>query len=82
MNVVTTEAIHGYQIEKTIGQVFGVVVRSRGIWNSGRYSEGVVDAKLSDDLLGLSGCPHRWGDNRFQTGAKFKPSGTPECRCA
>jgi uncharacterized protein YbjQ (UPF0145 family) len=28
--IVTTENIHGYQIEKVIGQVFGVVVRSRG----------------------------------------------------
>lgn len=31
MIVVTTENIHGYQIEKMIGQVFGVVVRSRGL---------------------------------------------------
>lgn len=31
MIVVTTESIHGYEIEKVIGQVFGVVVRSRGI---------------------------------------------------
>lgn len=31
MFVVTTETIHGHQIEKTIGQVFGVVVRSRGL---------------------------------------------------
>lgn len=31
MIVVTTENIHGYQIEKVIGQVFGVVVRSRGL---------------------------------------------------
>lgn len=31
MLVVTTENIHGYEIDKVIGQVFGVVVRSRGI---------------------------------------------------
>lgn len=31
MIIVTTESIHGYQIEKAIGQVFGVVVRSRGL---------------------------------------------------
>lgn len=31
MIVVTTENIYGYQIEKVIGQVFGVVVRSRGL---------------------------------------------------
>jgi len=31
MIIVTTESIHGYKIEKTIGQVFGVVVRSRGL---------------------------------------------------
>lgn len=31
MIIVTTECIHGYQIDKVIGQVFGVVVRSRGI---------------------------------------------------
>jgi len=29
--VVTTETVHGYTIEQSIGQVFGVVVRSRGI---------------------------------------------------
>ncbi len=31
MIIVTTENIHGYQIEKVIGHVFGVVVRSRGL---------------------------------------------------
>jgi len=31
MIIVTTENIHGYQMEKVIGQVFGLVVRSRGI---------------------------------------------------
>ncbi|WP_206920002.1 YbjQ family protein [Alicyclobacillus suci] len=31
MLIVTTENIHGYQIEKVLGQVFGVVVRSRGL---------------------------------------------------
>ncbi|GMA51883.1 hypothetical protein GCM10025857_32400 [Alicyclobacillus contaminans] len=31
MLVVTTENIPGYQVEKVIGQVFGVVVRSRGL---------------------------------------------------
>lgn len=31
MLVVTTEHIHGYEIEKVIGQAFGVVVRSRGL---------------------------------------------------
>jgi len=31
MIIVTTERIHGHEIEKVIGQVFGVVVRSRGI---------------------------------------------------
>ncbi|WP_067621640.1 heavy metal-binding domain-containing protein [Alicyclobacillus acidiphilus] len=31
MMVVTTEQIHGCQIERTIGQVFGIVVRSRGV---------------------------------------------------
>lgn len=31
MIVVTTEAVHGYTIEQSIGQVFGVVVRSRGL---------------------------------------------------
>lgn len=31
MIVVTTESIHGYQMERVIGQVFGVVVRSRGL---------------------------------------------------
>ncbi len=31
MLVVTTEHIYGHEIEKVLGQVFGVVVRSRGI---------------------------------------------------
>jgi len=31
MLVVTTENVVGYQVEKVIGQVFGVVVRSRGL---------------------------------------------------
>lgn len=31
MIIVTTENIHGYQIERVMGQVFGVVVRSRGL---------------------------------------------------
>lgn len=31
MLVVTTERVQGYEIERTLGQVFGVVVRSRGI---------------------------------------------------
>ncbi|EPZ49182.1 YbjQ family protein [Alicyclobacillus acidoterrestris] len=31
MLIVTTENIHGYQIEKVLGQVFGLVVRSRGL---------------------------------------------------
>ncbi len=31
MIVVTTENIAGFKVTKTIGQVFGVVVRSRGI---------------------------------------------------
>jgi uncharacterized protein YbjQ (UPF0145 family) len=31
MIVVTTEGIEGYRITKTIGQVYGVVVRSRGL---------------------------------------------------
>ncbi|MDB5085415.1 MAG: hypothetical protein JWN30_2301 [Bacilli bacterium] len=31
MLVVTTENIQGYQVEKVIGQVFGVVCRSRGL---------------------------------------------------
>ena len=31
MLVVTTETIAGHEIERVVGQVFGVVVRSRGI---------------------------------------------------
>ncbi len=31
IQVVTTEEISGYEIEKTLGQVFGLVVRSRGL---------------------------------------------------
>jgi uncharacterized protein YbjQ (UPF0145 family) len=31
MKVVTTESIAGYEVKKTIGQVFGLVVRSRGL---------------------------------------------------
>lgn len=31
MLVVTTENIHGYEIEKVLGQAFGVTVRSRGL---------------------------------------------------
>ena len=31
MKVVTTEGIAGYEVTKTIGQVFGLVVRSRGL---------------------------------------------------
>ena len=31
MIVVTTENIAGYRVEQTLGQVFGVVVRSRGL---------------------------------------------------
>jgi len=31
MIVVTTEEIAGYQVEETLGQVFGLVVRSRGL---------------------------------------------------
>ncbi|HKI56364.1 MAG TPA: YbjQ family protein [Trueperaceae bacterium] len=31
MLVVTTETIHGHEIERVLGHVFGVVVRSRGI---------------------------------------------------
>lgn len=31
MIIVTTESIPGYQVEKVMGHVFGVVVRSRGI---------------------------------------------------
>ena len=31
MKVVTTEEIEGYTIKETIGQVFGLVLRSRGI---------------------------------------------------
>lgn len=29
--VVTTEAVEGYQITETLGEVFGLVVRSRGL---------------------------------------------------
>ena len=39
MIVVTTETITGYRIEKTIGQVFGVVVRSRGV--AGNFMAGL-----------------------------------------
>ncbi|MFB5192815.1 YbjQ family protein [Alicyclobacillus fastidiosus] len=39
MIIVTTENIHGYQIEKVIGQVFGVVVRSRGL--AGNITAGI-----------------------------------------
>lgn len=31
MIVVTTEQVTGYKVEKVLGQVFGVVVRSRGL---------------------------------------------------
>jgi uncharacterized protein YbjQ (UPF0145 family) len=31
MKVVTTEGVAGYEVTRTIGQVFGLVVRSRGI---------------------------------------------------
>lgn len=31
MIIVTTEAIPGYRVTKTLGHVFGVVVRSRGL---------------------------------------------------
>ena len=31
MLVVTTENIHGYTVEKVVGQAFGVIVRSRGL---------------------------------------------------
>ncbi|MDB5053168.1 MAG: hypothetical protein JWM44_1218 [Bacilli bacterium] len=31
MLVVTTENIHGYEIEKVMGSAFGIIVRSRGI---------------------------------------------------
>jgi len=31
MIVVTTETIAGYRVQQTLGQVFGVVVRSRGL---------------------------------------------------
>jgi uncharacterized protein YbjQ (UPF0145 family) len=31
MKVATTEGIAGYEVKKTIGQVFGLVVRSRGL---------------------------------------------------
>lgn len=31
MKIVTTDTIQGYTIEETIGQVFGLVVRSRGL---------------------------------------------------
>lgn len=31
MLVVTTERIPGYEVEKVLGQVFGVIVRSRGL---------------------------------------------------
>jgi uncharacterized protein YbjQ (UPF0145 family) len=31
MLVVTTENVQGYRVERVMGQVFGVVVRSRGI---------------------------------------------------
>jgi len=31
MIVATTEGLHGYTVKKSLGQVFGVVVRSRGI---------------------------------------------------
>lgn len=31
MLVVTTEHIPGYQVERTLGQTFGVIVRSRGL---------------------------------------------------
>ncbi|MGO4106446.1 heavy metal-binding domain-containing protein [Paenibacillus sp. YAF4_2] len=31
MLIVTTEKIHGYEIEKVLGHSFGVVVRSRGL---------------------------------------------------
>jgi uncharacterized protein YbjQ (UPF0145 family) len=31
MLVVTTERVAGYKVQSTLGQVFGVVVRSRGI---------------------------------------------------
>jgi uncharacterized protein YbjQ (UPF0145 family) len=31
MIVVTTENVAGYRVEQTLGQVFGVVVRSRGL---------------------------------------------------
>ncbi len=31
MKIVTTEGIEGYSIKETLGQVFGLVVRSRGL---------------------------------------------------
>jgi uncharacterized protein YbjQ (UPF0145 family) len=31
MLVVTTESVAGYRVDKTLGQCFGVVVRSRGL---------------------------------------------------
>ncbi len=31
MLIVTTETIPGHQVQKTLGQVFGLVVRSRGL---------------------------------------------------
>jgi len=31
MKIVTTETIEGYTVQETLGQVFGLVVRSRGL---------------------------------------------------
>jgi uncharacterized protein YbjQ (UPF0145 family) len=39
MLVVTTENVSGYQVTKVFGQVFGVVVRSRGV--AGNFMAGL-----------------------------------------
>ena len=39
MMVVTTDTIEGYQVVETLGQVFGLVVRSRGL--AGNFMAGL-----------------------------------------
>jgi uncharacterized protein YbjQ (UPF0145 family) len=47
MLVVTTPEIHGYEVTETLGQVFGVTVRSRGAFgNIGASLKSIVGGEI------------------------------------
>ncbi|MCY0874668.1 MAG: heavy metal-binding domain-containing protein [Firmicutes bacterium] len=56
MLVVTTAEIHGYEITETIGQVFGITVRSRGVLgNMGAGLKSIIGGEIKQYTKMLEG---------------------------